>query len=215
MSDLETVKTVLCYGDSNTFGSNPSADPLRHPRSVRWTGRLQALLGAEYDVIEEGLGGRTGVWPDPLQPGRNGLEYLPVSLQSHKPLDLVILSLGTNDCKSYFHAAPATIARGMRLLIETIQRTDYGPGISAPKILLVSPIRMGDVEHSRFESFDRESARRVEQLAPLYQTVAGEYGCAFFDAASVAGPGEDQLHMGADGHRALAEALAPLVKQLV
>ena len=81
---------ILCFGDSNTFGSNPEGG--RYPREIRWPGRLQILLGSDDYVIEEGMGGRTTVWDDPLEPNRNGLSALPIALLSHKPLDLVILS---------------------------------------------------------------------------------------------------------------------------
>ena len=59
------------------------------------------------------MGGRTTVWDDPLEPGRCGIQALPMALQSHKPLDLVILFLGTNDCKAHFHASPRVITKGM------------------------------------------------------------------------------------------------------
>ena len=88
------MKTILCFGDSNTFGTNPAGG--RHPRNVRWTGRLQKLLGEDYYVIEEGMGGRTTVWDDPLEPNRNGLRFLPVALQSHQPLDMVGPVLSSN-----------------------------------------------------------------------------------------------------------------------
>lgn len=215
-SIMENQKNILCYGDSNTFGTNPTHLTVRHPYSVRWTGRLQSLLGDEYRVIEEGMGGRTTVWDDALEPARNGLTFLPVALTSHRPLDLVILSLGTNDCKSFLHASPRVIARGAERLIETIQGFSYGPGLSAPKILLVSPIHMGPgIANSEYASFDASSGETAKQLAPYYAASAERYGCAFLDAASVAGPGPDELHMDADGHRALAEALAPMVRELL
>ena len=209
-------KHILCFGDSNTFGTDPTHLRARHPLAVRWTGRLQALLGGEYRVIEEGMGGRTTVWDDPLEPGRCGLAFLPVALQSHRPLDLVILMLGTNDCKSIFHASPRIIARGAERLLETIRDFPYGIGLHAPKVLLVSPILMGPrVGESEYVTFDNASGERVRGLAKELAASAERYGCAFFDAATVAGPGPDQLHMDADSHRALAEALAPLVRSLL
>ena len=212
----EQIKSILCYGDSNTFGSDPDRPGLRHPYQVRWTGRLQALLGDGYHVVEEGMGGRNTVWDDPLEDGRNGLTYLPVALQSHKPLDLVILSLGTNDCKVHLHATPAISALGLRRLIEAVRRFDYGPEIAPPKLLVVSPIHMGpDIAHSRFEMMDDSSAAMARAMAPRYEALAREYGCAFLDAATVASPGSDQLHMDATGHKVLADALAPLVRSLV
>ena len=144
---------ILCFGDSNTFGTNPKGG--RHSWNTRWPGRLQVLLGPEYYVIEEGMGGRTTVWDDPLEPGRCGIQALPMALQSHKPLDLVILFLGTNDCKAHFHASPRVITKGMENLCHTVQGFDYGEGYKKPKILVISPIHIGnDMEHCPYVSFE-------------------------------------------------------------
>ena len=104
------MKQILCFGDSNTFGSDPSPEGFRHPYHLRWPGIVQQLLGEEFFVIEEGMGGRTTVFSDPWEPMRCGISYLPVALQRHQPLDLVILSLGTNACKGMFSASPRVIA---------------------------------------------------------------------------------------------------------
>lgn len=209
------MTTILCFGDSNTYGSNPGRTPARHPYSVRWPGKLQEILGGGFQIIEEGMSGRTTVWEDPLEPGRCGLSFLPVALQSHKPLDLVILSLGTNDCKSFFCASERVIARGMSRLVEAVRKFDYGSDAAVPHILVISPIHMGrEISHSIFEEFDGESAGKVRQLAPLYEELALKNGCSFLDASRVAGPGPDQLHMDAPGHKALAEAVAVTVKNM-
>lgn len=210
------LKHILCYGDSNTFGSDPDHPGQRHPYQVRWTGRLQHLLGEDYRVIEEGMGGRNTVWDDPLEDNRNGLRFLPVALQSHKPLDLVILALGTNDCKSHLPANAATSTLGMARLIDTMRRFDYGPVMSAPQILLLAPIHIGtEIAHSSFTMFDDASRAMSMELGPRYRALAESCGCAFLDAAAVAGPGADQLHMASDGHQAVAEALAPMIRGLL
>ncbi len=203
---------ILCFGDSNTFGTNPKGG--RHSWNVRWPGRLQQLLGKEYYIIEEGMGGRTTVWDDPLEPNRCGLSALPVALQSHKPLDMVILSLGTNDCKAHFHATPRIIAKGMECLCKEVRSFDYGPSYPVPKILIISPIHiLEDVEHSPFASFDKTSPEKSRLLAPLYRNVASEQDCLFLDGSTVAKASPiDQLHMDKDNHRALAEAVADIVK---
>ncbi|WP_320128978.1 SGNH/GDSL hydrolase family protein [uncultured Sphaerochaeta sp.] len=207
------MHTILCFGDSNTFGSNPHGG--RWPRSVRWTGLLQQFLGSDYYVIEEGLGGRNTIFDDPLEPGRNGLALLPVSLNSHKPLDLVVLSLGTNDCKVLFNANPKIIAKGLENLIKTVQTTSQGDDATVPKILVISPITIGkDIESTRFASYDYQSYEKSLQLAPLFEKVAQEYGCLFLDASTVANPSEtDQLHMEAEDHEHLAKALLPIIKK--
>lgn len=206
------MKNILCFGDSNTFGTNPAGG--RHPRNVRWTGILQALLGEEYYVIEEGMGGRTTVWDDPLEPNRNGLKLLPVALQSHQPLDMVILSLGTNDCKTIFRAEPRVIAAGVGALCDEVARFPFRAEYPAPKILVVSPVYVGDqVEKSIYITFDKSSAAKSHELAPLIRQASEQRGCLFVDAAQVAFPSlADQLHMDADSHRALAEKLAGVVQ---
>ncbi len=209
------MKNILCYGDSNTFGTNPCGG--RWDYQSRWTGRLATELGPEYRIIEEGLGGRSTVWEDPLEPHRNGLATLPIFLRSHRPLDLVILSLGTNDCKTYFNASPRVIAKGVEKLIETIQTYRYGERYPTPRILLVAPIHIGeDVENSPFAGFDMSSHEKSLQLAPLFQRTAKLMKATFFDAAPVAFPSTiDQLHMDADSHKNLAEALVPIVKAIL
>jgi lysophospholipase L1-like esterase len=96
------MKTILCYGDSLTWGFNPKTKK-RMGEKERWTGVLKINLGQDYHIIEEELNGRTTVWDDPFNGGyKNGMEYLIPCLGSHKPLDLVILFLGTNDLKTRF-----------------------------------------------------------------------------------------------------------------
>ena len=119
-------KVILCYGDSNTWGYNP-ATTKRFPREVRWTGRLQALLGKEYVVIEEGLNSRTVVWDDPVNGYRSGLSYLIPCLSSQRPVDLVIVMLGTNDTQERFQLNGFNIARSMRRILDAIEISRSGP----------------------------------------------------------------------------------------
>ena len=206
------MKNILCFGDSNTFGTNPKGG--RHQRFARWPGRLSQLLGEEYYVIEEGMGGRTTVWDDPLEPKRCGIQFLPVALQSHKPLDMVIVCLGTNDCKAHFQASPKVIAKGAERLVKTIQEFDYGAGMKTPKILLISPIHIGDdVEHSPFASFDSTAPEKSKALAPYFEEVARQHNCLFLDASQAASPSSlDQLHMDEENHGKLAEAVTDVVE---
>jgi len=134
----ETMKSVLCYGDSNTWGADASTGG-RFPRDVRWTGVLQRELGAEYAVIEEGLGGRTTVWDDPIEGHKNGKTYLIPCLPSHRPRDLVVLMLGTNDLKHRFSLTAFDIAAGIGTLIDMILTSRCGPANGAPQVLLLTP----------------------------------------------------------------------------
>jgi len=209
------MKNILCFGDSNTFASHPLGG--RHPYDVRWTGRLQALLGAEYRVIEEGLGGRTTVFEDQISPGRNGRAALPTAIATHNPIDLIVVMLGTNDLKAQYHATMWDLGRAMEQLMHIIDAYEYAPHYKKPQVLLVSPIEVGEgIEDSPFGCFTREAVDKSRLFAKEYAPVAEKYGAHFFDAASVAYPSrEDQLHMDAESHRALADALADKIRGIL
>ena len=128
-------RMVLCYGDSNTHGTAPMAtleDMGRHGPAERWPGVLAAELGAGWRVMEEGLPGRTTVYPDPVSGvHKNGLAMLPAVLESHRPIDVVVLMLGTNDLKHRFQAPVVEIAESVSMLIYAIRHSYTGPGRGA------------------------------------------------------------------------------------
>lgn len=206
------MKTILCYGDSNTFGYMPLTGA-RYRMNERWPCLLAERLGGGYHVIEEGCSGRTTVRDDPAEPWKNGLTYLRACLHTHKPLDIVILMLGSNDLKICFHASPSEIAEGAGVLIRVIQEFLMEKQGSVPQIILVSPPALGeDISSSPFyggeDGFDEESLTKSKEFPEYYRRIADRYGCAFVDAARfVCASAEDQLHLTAGGHAALAEAL--------
>src|SRR4051794_36747894 len=132
------MKTVLCYGDSNTWGYDP-ATRTRYPLEVRWTGVLANRLGLEYRVVEEGLNGRTTRWDDPIETGRTGLTYLRPCIESHQPLDLIIIMLGTNDLKRRFDLSASDIAQSAAELTDLAWRLGHEPDGSHAQVLLVAP----------------------------------------------------------------------------
>lgn len=199
------MKTILCYGDSNTRGSNPGGG--RWEYGKRWPGILSSLLGDEYYVIEEGLGGRTTVFDDPFEEGRNGKTYLPVVLATHQPIDLLIISLGTNDMKRFFGTDARIIARGIEALADVAKTFDV------KQIMAVSPIHVGKkIEETIFAGFTRESVEISHRMSERVKAMAEREGLIFFDAATVAAPSEiDQLHMDWESHQSLAEALKEVI----
>ncbi|RSX53828.1 Lipolytic enzyme, G-D-S-L family [Bifidobacterium goeldii] len=201
---------VLCFGDSNTNGTNPAGG--RHPREVRWTGRLQRLLGDEWYAIEEGLGGRTTVFNNPIEPHRNGLQALPGALITHRPLDYVIIALGTNDMKAMFHADARVIAAGIDMLVREVKITD-NRGAPTPRIVIVSPIYIKPgISTSGFIGFDEDAVELSHRLAGEYRQVAEREDCLFLDAAQVAEASNlDRLHMDDENHAKFADAMARIL----
>ena len=153
--------TVLCYGDSNTYGYNP-VNGLRYPKDVRWPGVLQKLLGDGYAVIEEGCNGRTTVFEDVEEPWKAGVGYLRPCLNTHKPIDFVIMMLGSNDLKRMFHASAQEIADGAEALVKIIKQFTKEKQGFVPKVILVSPPEIGkDIAASEFaRSFDEDAIIR-------------------------------------------------------
>lgn len=207
---------ILCYGDSNTYGYNP-ANGLRYPKDVRWTGRLQSILGEEYHVIEEGCNGRTTVFEDPIDGWKRGLDYLKPCLNTHKPLDMVVMMLGSNDLKNVFHASAEEIAGGAETLVKEIKAfTQLKQGF-VPKILLIAPPEIGeDIANSPFSvNFDETAIARSKEFPELYEEVAKRNDCMFFNAASCISPSKiDSLHLDPGAHAVLAEKLAEVIENI-
>ena len=209
----ENVKSVLCYGDSNTWGYNP-ATGVRHAYEDRWPTVAAEALGPEYRLIPEGLNGRTTVLEDTIEPWRNGLTYLRPCLISHKPLDAVVIMLGTNDTKARFSVPARDIATGMRQLIRAVQTSETGPSDGAPRVGIVAPAHVRDAT-SFGETFS-EARRTSLGLAEEYRAVAEELGVAFLDAAAfVECPMPDGIHLGAEGQRTLGKAIGEWVRESI
>jgi lysophospholipase L1-like esterase len=200
------MKTIVCFGDSNTWGTNPF-DWTRYPIENSWPGVLSKRLGKNYRVIEEGLPGRTTVWEDPLGEHRSGKEYLLPCLLSHQPIDLVVLMLGTNDLKVHFHATAEDIAAGAGMLVQMIQNSKTGPGGGAPLVLLIAPPPILEVEITG-EMF-ANGAEKSKKFGHYFARIANEHGCAYLDAGEIIqSHPNDGIHLGEDAHQLLGLAIA-------
>lgn len=201
---------VLCYGDSNTWGQTPNKTG-RQAADVRWTGVLQNRLGSGYYVIEEGLPSRTTNLEYDKKPGRNGKTYLVPCLGSHLPIDIVVLMLGTNDLKTVFNRSAEGVADAVNELVDCIKQHGRYMDGEAPKIIVVSPIHV-NINAPEFKNFysgnyDESAGKKSEELASFIADIASKQGCEFIDAASVAKPGIDGIHLSTDSHSPLADAI--------
>ncbi len=209
------MKTVLAFGDSLTWGSDPVSGG-RHPHASLWPTVLQEGLGARARVVAEGLGGRTTCFDDHSGPNdRNGARLLPTLLASHMPIDLVVIMLGTNDLKPVLCGRAIGATAGMKRLVQIVRTYPYDkPGFPVPQVLIVAP------PHCCAAADGHPAAGRSiaesEALAPLYAALAAELGTGFFDAATVAKASPvDGVHLDAAATAALARALVEPVARML
>ncbi len=208
------MKTILAFGDSLTWGADP-ATGLRHPPQYRWPEVLEAELAGDAKVLGEGLGGRTTCYDDHAGPAcRNGAKALEVALASHMPLDLVIIMLGTNDLKPVHGGQAETAVSGMRRLAQIVETFPYKPRSALPKVLIVAPPPC-----VAGPAGAPAAGRRIaesERLAPLYEKLAGETNCAFFDAGTVARASSvDGVHLDAETTAKIGRALVAPVRAIL
>lgn len=211
------MKTILCFGDSNTHGTMPMKTLQtrgRFDRATRWPGVMASELGEDWHVVEEGHPARTTALDDPVDGiHKSGLRALPILLESHRPLDVVIIMLGTNDVKMRFSLPPGDIAIALEKLVTAIGVSDAGPDGTAPKVLIVAPV---PVEQSGcLAEMFAGGAAKSRGLAKAYADVATRHGAAFFDAGSVAKVDlTDGVHLSAEAHGAIGRALAQRLSEV-
>lgn len=207
------MKSVVCFGDSNTYGHNPENGE-RLPDTVRWPCLLQGLLGDDFKVIEEGLNGRTTVFDDPNDDWKNGVDYIKGILCTHRPVDYLVIMLGTNDMKTVYNASLEDIAAGLKEIVkraESVMELKQG---YVPKILIVSPPEIiPEILDGPFnDSFDEVSIEKSKHLAYHYKQVADRFGCEFLDSKLYIKPSVvDGLHLDPAGHKGLAEIVSKTI----
>lgn len=206
---------ILCIGDSNTWGFIPGSGQ-RHKN--RWT-RILAERQPEWEIVEEGYSGRTLTAPDYEQRQRCGMESLKMLLMSHRPLDCVVIMLGTNDLKRRYHVSAGDLAEGLREYLRTILNPFQWEGSVVPKVLVASPILVGEDLGRREEpygSWDENSVIQSRGMAGAMEAVCREYGVGFLDGAKYASASDiDCIHMDEENHRSLGLAVEEKLREIL
>ena len=209
--------TIVCFGDSNTFGQSADSDE-RLPYLDRWTTHLARLLGANANIIPEGLNGRTTVHDDPIDAAfvgvggdnLNGRRYLLPCLHSHKPVDVVVLALGCNDLKTRFSLNADEVCRGLQLLVADVRQSGAGPGGGAPKITVVSPPACNETADNKQWGF-AGCAAKSRAVIEAYRDYCAVDGLDFVDLSQAAPVGSDGIHFSAKASLPIAKAVAKKV----
>ena len=213
------MKDVLCFGDSNTWGFVPGRG-VRYDEHTRWTGVLQDALGASWRVHEDGVNGRTSCFDDAVKPFLNGRRALPAALVGQKPIDVLVLSLGTNDLKG--HTARQA-AMGVAQLVRDALAFDVlypskQPVFKGEKHMIVlSPIQVWQGLEELNPS-DQLAAAHAEscRFPEVFHEVMAGFPVTLLDAQQLAAPSHvDGVHMEAEGHRAIGLKMAQILSSLV
>lgn len=210
-----SAKTIVCYGDSNTWGAVPaSITNERYSREIRWPGALQLLLGNDYEVINEGLCGRTLVAHDLAKPYRTGIAHLQSILRTTDPCALIIIMLGTNDIKSIYTLEPVDIVLHLEQTIRLIQAESSFLQIN-PKILVICPPR--PVEPTK-RKIDERMTRWPEFFAVLpdgFREIARKYDCYYLNAGDIVTSSTiDGYHLEPEAHTTLAKEINKIIKKI-
>ena len=207
------MAVVMCFGDSNTHGTPPITELGRYERfggGQRWPSLLTG-----HEVIEEGLPGRTAMYDDPVMGAHmNGQAGLKIALESHGPIDVLVLMLGTNDVKARFTSTPEQVVGGIASLLDIAQHRLMQERHGGFQTLLICPppvVEVGPIRHEFWGGAARSSA-----LAPMYQALATARGIGFLDAGAVIAVSPiDGVHFGIEEHAKLATAVQEKLAGLV
>jgi lysophospholipase L1-like esterase len=206
------MKTIVCFGDSNTWGYD-AATERRHAREHRWPIVLGSALGAGYEIIPEGQNGRTTVVEDLIEGPKRGRDYLLPCLESHMPVDLVVILLGTNDLKHRYGLSAWDIAQGAGVLVQMAQSSAFGLQGRAPEVLLLAPPPVAKL--TGFASMFEEATAKSRELGTQYKAVAEELGCHFLDTGAVIRSSDlDGIHLEPEEQIKLGKAVAARVQEI-
>ncbi len=209
------AQRILFYGDSLVFGKIPGG--IRYDSATRFTGIVQRELGIEYEIIEEGLRGRTAAGENTFFPHRNGLEQFGAILGSHLPIDLLILFLGTNDINSGAHKTSEELAANIGEYKKLTEWWCNHLGLSIPEVLLMAPPRIEEkYSYELFKDIFRGSEEKSLMFSDLYKNIALKYGWHFFDSSIVVKPSRiDGIHLDKENNEILGKTLAIYIQSFM
>ncbi len=214
---MQTIR-ILCYGDSNTWGYISGSNHERYGNKERWTKILAESLGNDFEIIEEGLNSRTLTSNDTRlgKEGKNGYEYLIPCLDTHDPIDLVILMLGTNELKATYNKTAKEIGNILEeYFIKTILNRKSQFKNSYPKLLLVTPPLVDEELNykQRGTNIYLGATKKSKDLNDIYKNITEKYNCYFLSNDGLI-TGIDGVHLTKESHKKLADLLELKIKEI-
>ena len=190
--------TIICYGDSNTYGYDPH-DQMegRYPKDVRWTGILETETA--WKIENHGVNGRSTV------------KFACDQVRDwHRRPNSVWLwvMLGTNDLLENPDFTAADVAKRMERFLKRLME-EAGLASRKMKLRLIAPPAMQEGAWVDRPGLLTES----RNLGKEYQRIARRVGVAFTDASGWEIPTiYDGVHFTEEGHRMFAEKIREEIK---
>ena len=214
------MKTVLVFGDSNSWGWSPSNDMIkpikRWSENIRWPGVMQKELGSGFKVLVDGLNGRTTMWDDPIGEFGCSKKQIITLMDAAAPIDLLIIFVGTNDLDVRFFVSVQDIANSAALLVQKAVAHVEAFIDGKPKVILIGPPPLGPVSNGAFKEMFAGNEEKSKQLGNCYKTVSDTIGVDYLDAGTVVKISDmDGVHLDADQHELLGKAIAEFVKRVI
>jgi len=203
------MKKIICYGDSNTFGYNPT-DGTRYGKNTRWTALLQNNLGKEYMVINEGACDRTGFVSNPKGFLYSAQQHFPEMISRADNVYLLILAIGTNDLQFQYNITTVDVEKGLDKLIKRAKD-------KINHIIIIPPIILSEKVLEGFFNFqfDVTSVLNSKDIGKTFEHIANKYGCFFFDINKYTYPSDtDGLHYDENAHKLIADKLSDFIKKM-
>ena len=214
MEKIFNMKTVVCFGDSNTWGYTPQTGE-RYPYEDRWTGILQEQLVGHIRVIEEGLNGRTTSFDEPFRSDRNGCKALPSILETHNPLDLLIIALGANDLQPLYNASGYDSARGLGQLIELAKLNKISFGLQTQEVLIIGPTKF-DQSSEIVQRLLPNTEEKFFSLLQEYEEIAKIHSCHYINSNEVIAVSNiDGVHIDRESHKKLGLVIAEKIRNFL
>lgn len=196
------MDTIVCFGDSNTFGFNPQ-DGSRYSCKHRWSGILKEKLKSHFNVIEAGCNNRTCYSTNPENEDLTGYKALPKHINNQTKY--LILAVGLNDLQKYYTSTDDEIRKGLLNLINIAKNVNQ-----EIKVIIFAPSKINkNILKSYFSMlFNKEAIKKSILMNKIYIEVAKENDCFCLDLNAIVNASEiDGLHYLEAEHKKIAETI--------
>lgn len=202
------VKKVLIYGDSNTWGDNFITGK-RIPDEKQWVNILKNKYSKDYMFLQEGLPGRLAGNEEKFKPYKNGKDTFISTFRTNAPVDIVIISLGTNDLQIKYNKKSKDIINDLLWYKNKLEEsfTDEEDKIKyfnnkMPKIIYILPINF-DYKVNASVIFDEECEEKRQEIIEYFKKQ--NINAIIANSLDLF---EDGIHLSYQGHEEMAKLVA-------